>query len=194
MKPTKVVPREFYLRPTIDVARDVLGKILLHITAEGPITGRIIETEAYLRDDPACHASRGMTERNRAMFGPPGHAYVYFTYGAHYCVNLVTQPEGVGEAVLIRSLEPLQGILAMKQNRKTDNIYNLLSGPGKLTQALGIDRDHNGVDLTDSCLLVLEGDEPITEIIQTTRIGIKLASDKPWRFYSAGHREWISKP
>lgn len=188
-----IIPRDFYLQPTIDVARSVLGKILVHMTADGPVSGRIVETEAYLRDDPACHASRGMTKRNRMMFGPPGHAYVYFTYGVHYCVNFVTQPEGIGEAVLIRALEPLQGIETMKRNRGTDALRSLLSGPGKLTQAFGIDRDHNGVALTDSCLLVVEGDEPVTKIVATTRIGIKLAAEKPWRFYSARHKEWVSR-
>jgi len=189
-----VLPRDFYLMPTIEAARALIGKILVHRTSDGILSGRIVEAEAYLRDDPACHASRGMTRRNSVMFGPPGHAYVYFTYGMHFCLNAVTQPENVPEAVLIRALEPILGIEIMKRNRGSDDLRNLCSGPAKLTQALGIGRDHNGIDLTEGCLLIVEGDRPIRRIVQTTRIGIKLAAEKPWRFYSDDHAEWVSAP
>ncbi|MDO8683310.1 MAG: DNA-3-methyladenine glycosylase [Armatimonadota bacterium] len=186
------LPRDFYLQDTIVVARKLLGKILIHNTPEGVISGRIVETEAYLRGDPACHANRGMTERNKVMFGPPGHAYVYFTYGMHFCMNAVTQPEGIAEAVLLRALEPLEGVELMRRNRKMNERKDLCGGPGKLTQALGVGRVHNGVDLTDSCLIVADSEE-ITDIVETTRIGIREFTDKPWRFYSKQHLEWVSR-
>ena len=186
------LPRDFYLQDTITAARKLLGKLLVHCAPEGVISGRIVETEAYLRDDPACHACRGMTNRNRVMFGPPGHAYVYFTYGNHYCMNAVTQPEGIAEAVLIRAIEPLEGTEMMKRNRRADDLKNLCSGPGKLTQALGIGREHNGLDLTQSCLIVACG-EDIEDVVETTRIGIREAADKPWRFYSRKSSEWVSR-
>jgi DNA-3-methyladenine glycosylase len=192
---TGVAPlsREFYLQDTILVARGLVGKLLVHNTPEGVISGRIVETEAYLRGDPACHANRGMTERNRVMFGPPGHAYVYFTYGMHFCMNAVTQPEGEAEAVLIRALQPIEGIELMARNRKVTESHNLCSGPGKLTQALGLNRAHNGFDLTDSCLIIADDGEDAGEIVVTTRIGIKVFVDKPWRFYSERWREWVSR-
>jgi DNA-3-methyladenine glycosylase len=187
------LPREFYLQDTILVARALVGKLLVHNTPEGVISGRIVETEAYLRGDPACHANRGMTERNRVMFGPAGHAYVYFTYGMHFCMNAVTQPEGEAEAALIRALRPVEGIELMVRNRKAEQLPNLCSGPGKLTQALGLNRAHNGLDLTDSCLIIADDGEDAGEIVAATRIGIKEFTDKPWRFYAGRLREWVSK-
>ncbi|MDO8586458.1 MAG: DNA-3-methyladenine glycosylase [Armatimonadota bacterium] len=189
----KPLPRDFYLQDTIEAAKALVGKLLVHCSPEGIISGRIVETEAYLRDDPACHASRGMTQRNRVMFGPPGHAYVYFTYGMHFCMNAVTQPEGIAEAVLIRALQPLEGMELMRRNRKGARDRDLCSGPGKLTQALGIIRGHNGVDLTDSCLIIADDGEKQGELVQATRIGIKEAADKPWRFYSRRYAEWVSR-
>ena len=185
--------REFYLRDTIEAARAALGKILVHVTPEGMISGRIVETEAYLRDDPACHACRGMTARNRTMFGEPGHAYVYFTYGNHYCLNFVTQPAGVAEAILIRALQPLEGIDLMRQNRGMDRLENLCSGPGKLAQALGIDLSLNGEDLLGNRLYVLDDRTDIGPVIARPRIGIKEATDKLWRFYPARYAAWVSK-
>jgi DNA-3-methyladenine glycosylase len=187
------LPREFYLQDTISAARALVGKLLVHNTPEGAISGRIVETEAYLRGDPACHANRGMTERNRVMFGPPGHAYVYFTYGMHFCMNAVTQPEGEAEAVLIRALQPIEGIELMARNRKVTEPRNLCSGPGKLTQALGLNRAHNGLDLTNSCLIIADGGEEVGNIVVTTRIGIKVFMDKPWRFYSERLAAWVSR-
>lgn len=187
------LPREFYIQDTISAARALVGKLLVHGTPEGVISGRIVETEAYLRGDPACHANRGMTERNRVMFGPPGHAYVYFTYGMHFCMNAVTQPEGEAEAVLIRALQPIDGIELMGRNRKVTEPRNLCSGPGKLTQVLGLNRAHNGLDLTDSCLIIADDGEDAGEIVVTTRIGTKVFMDKPWRFYSHHLREWVSR-
>ncbi|MCE5197642.1 DNA-3-methyladenine glycosylase [bacterium] len=185
--------REFYLHDTLAVAKSCLGKILVHQTSEGILAGRIVETEAYLSDDPACHASRGKTKRNEVMFGEPGHAYVYFTYGFHYCINFVTQPGGVPEAVLIRALEPLEGIEIMKRNRNRERIHDLCSGPGKLTQALGIGAELNGEDLLGNRLYVLDDQTDIGDVIARPRIGIKLAAEELWRFYPTRYREWVSK-
>jgi DNA-3-methyladenine glycosylase len=180
----KSLPREFYLQDTLCVAKSLLGKMLVRRTEHGILAGRIVETEAYLRDDPACHASRGKTPRNATMFGEPGHAYVYFTYGMYHCVNTVTAPEGVGEGVLIRAVEPVEGIETMSKNRSVLDKKNLTSGPGKLCMAFGLDRRHNGLDLTSSSLMVVEGEEVSPQdIVETTRIGIRLAADAPWRFY-----------
>ncbi|MCL6520330.1 MAG: DNA-3-methyladenine glycosylase [Armatimonadetes bacterium] len=188
----KPLPREFYAGNTLDVARALLGKVLVHITDDGTIAGRIVETEAYLCNDPACHASRGETARNSVMFGEPGHAYVYFTYGMHFCFNAVTGPKGVGEAVLIRAAEPLDGIEIMAEKRGTDDIINLANGPGKLCRAFGLDRRHNGRDLTLSKLFITDDGYVPAEIVTATRIGIRLATDKPWRFYIAGN-PYVSK-
>ena len=184
---SKTLKRDFYLQNTVDVARGLLGKILVHKTAGGAISGRIVETEAYLMDDPACHASRGMTPRNAPMFGPPGHAYIYFTYGMYFCMNAVTAPEGVGEAVLIRAVEPLEGIDLMEERRGTGIITNLASGPGKLCQAFVLGREQNGLDLMKGDLVIEEGDD-VADIVITTRVGIRLAAERPWRFYEAGNR------
>ena len=191
---SRVLAREFFLQSTIEVAKQLIGKRLAHCTSEGMISGLIIETEAYLAGDPACHASRGMTPRNQAMFGPPGHAYIYRVHMQH-CINAVTQPEGVAEAVLIRALFPLEGTELMQRNRGLDDLRALCSGPGKLTKSLNIDRSQNGCDLLAGPVLVLEPDEESLdiELVQTTRIGISVAADKPWRFYSKAHERWISR-
>ncbi|MBP6964705.1 MAG: DNA-3-methyladenine glycosylase [Armatimonadetes bacterium] len=181
------LPREFYLRDTIEAARAILGKVLVRRTPEEIIAGRIVEAEAYTSDDPSCHACRGMTKRNAQMFGPPGHAYVYFTYGMYHCFNAVTAPEGVGEAVLIRAAEPLEGLELMEKNRGTDVLTNLASGPGKLCMAFGLDRLQNGLDLTGSDLTIVDDGFVPGEIVTTTRIGIREAADYPWRFYLAGN-------
>ncbi|MCE5315347.1 MAG: DNA-3-methyladenine glycosylase [Armatimonadota bacterium] len=191
--PLEKLPREFYMQDTIQVARECLGKILVHETGEGVVSGRIIETEAYLHDDPACHASRGMTQRNCVMFGEPGHAYVYFTYGFHHCMNLVTQPKGTAEAVLIRALEPIDGIELMMRNREKTRPQDLCSGPGKLTQALGIGHALNGEDLLGGTLYVLDDHTDVGQIVTRPRIGIKLAAHEPWRFYPLDYQGWVSK-
>jgi DNA-3-methyladenine glycosylase len=184
--------RDFYLRDTVEAAKAAIGKILVHSTPHGIISGRIVETEAYLRDDPACHASRGMTRRNAVMFGEAGRAYVYFTYGLHYCLNFVTQPEGIAEAILIRALEPLEGIDQMRRNRGKDHPRDLCGGPGKLTQALGIDISLNGEDLLGDRLCVLDDGTDVGEVVSRPRIGIKEATDRLWRFYSAAYVDWVS--
>jgi DNA-3-methyladenine glycosylase len=181
MAESRVLPRAFYARPTVEVARGLLGKILVH----GQTAGRIVEVEAYLGlNDPAAHAYRGITPRTRVMFGPPGRAYVYFIYGMHECLNLVTEPDGTPGCVLIRGLEPLAGIARMKQRRPAARkIDDLASGPGKLTAALGITRSLYGADLTRGALTVRAlREEPALEIEVTPRIGIKECVDWPLRF------------
>jgi DNA-3-methyladenine glycosylase len=169
-----ILDRSFYERPTVEVARDLLGKILVHEET----AGRIVEVEAYLGlDDRAAHASRGLTPRTKVLFGPPGHAYVYLIYGMYECLNLVTEPEGQPGCVLIRAIEPLAGI-----DRSA-------SGPGKLTMAMGITRRLNGVDVTGGPLTVRRpASEPAFEVAVTPRIGIRQEQDRLLRFLVAGSR------
>lgn len=182
-----MVQRDFYERPAIEVARESLGKILVH----GSTAGRIVEVEAYLgADDRAAHAWRGPTGRTRVLFGPPGHAYVYFIYGMYECLNLVAEPEGMAGCVLIRALEPLAGIATMRRRRPTaKRIEDLASGPGKLTLAMGITRKLNGADLVSGPLQLrrCRSESPL-EIKTTARIGITHCADWPLRFLIAGNR------
>jgi DNA-3-methyladenine glycosylase len=185
------IPREFYLQDTRTAAQKLLGQIVTRRLPTGEIlSGIIVETEAYLADDPACHAYRGQTPRNSAMFGPPGHAYVYFTYGLHMMLNLVCAPEGTAEAVLIRALEPTEGMGTMRDHRGgIPETRQLTNGPGKLAQALALTRlSHNGLDVTDpvSELLILPNEYPPFAVVTTTRIGITQGADLPWRYYVAG--------
>lgn len=194
-----ILPPSFYERDTVTVAKDLLGCLLVH-REEAATMGWIVEVEAYLRDDPAAHSYRGETPRNRAMFGPAGHAYVYRIYGLHTCFNVVTGPEGTGEAVLVRALEPAGGTDLMQARRGTDDPFALMSGPGKLTQALNITMDLDGTSLSDGPLQVrspgsLSGrraEGAGGEIVQTTRVGITKATDLPLRFYLKGSR-YISR-
>lgn len=189
----KTLSRKFYKRDTINVAYDLLGKILINESKKGPASGRIVEVEAYLGEsDPASHASRGITPRSKVMFGQPGLAYVYFIYGNHFLFNVVTEREGKAGAVLIRALEPFQGIELMRERRKCQDIRMLTNGPGKLTQALDITREQNGSDLTGPPLKILNGGEEKFKIISSPRIGIKEGSEDLWRFYIAGN-EFVSK-
>lgn len=184
---SRTLPREFYARDTVEVARDLLGTILVH----GNTAGRIVETEAYLGlDDLAAHASRGVTDRTRVLFGPPGHAYVYFIYGKHECLNLVADAKGTPGCVLIRALEPLAGIAEMKKRRPAArSLEDLASGPGKLTAALDITRRLYGADVTRGSLTVrgCVSRQPF-KIETTPRIGIRHCSEWPLRFLVAGSR------
>lgn len=180
-----VVGEAFYARPTVDVARDLLGKILVH----GRTAGRIVEIEAYLGlGDLAAHASKGVTARTRVIFGPPGRAYVYFVYGMYECLNLVTEPDGIPGCVLIRALEPLCGIPVMRKRRPAARkMEDLASGPGKLTRAMGITRTLYGRDVTRGDFTVRHLDpEPSFDILATPRIGIRECRDWPLRFLIAG--------
>jgi DNA-3-methyladenine glycosylase len=186
------LPTDFYLQDTRDAAQKLLGQLLVRTLPTGEVlSGIIVETEAYLTDDPACHAYRGQTPRNAAMFGPPGHAYVYFTYGLHMMLNLVCAPQGTAEAVLIRALEPVEGIDTMRLNRgNLAETRQLTNGPGKLAQALALTRlAHNGLDITrpGSELYVLPQAVPAFETVETTRIGISQGIDLPWRYYIRGN-------
>lgn len=179
---------DFFKADTITVARKLLGKILVHENDEGCVAGRIVETEAYLfRGDPACHAARGKTQRNEAMFGPPGTAYVYLIYGVHHCFNVVTSEPGIGEAVLVRALEPLLGIDLMKKRRGTSQAEILTNGPGRLCQAMAIDTGHNGTSLLHGDLYLAEDEMEPLEIVTTTRVGITKGADLPLRFYCKGN-------
>ena len=182
----KLVPRSFYKRDTVDVAQDLLGKVLVRRMDNKTISGIIIETEAYrYKDDPASHTFGGKTERNRAMFGEVGRAYVYFTYGMHYCVNAVAKDsKSDAGAVLIRSLLPREGLDFMVKQRKTGIISNLTNGPAKLTQALQISKAQYGEDLTrTSSLYIIDGKKiKKSKIDARSRIGIKKATDKLWNF------------
>ena len=180
-----------FLRPTSDVARELLGCILFRETDEGRVAGRIVETEAYVADDPANHASRGKTRRNASMFGPPGHVYVYRIHQV-FCLNVVTQLEGVGEAVLIRAVEPVEGIPIMESNRGTADPRMLARGPGRLCQAFGVDKSVDGSPLDGRSLGIERSTEPVGEITVRPRIGIRAGADMPLRFYLAGNR-FISK-
>ncbi|MGA2713428.1 MAG: DNA-3-methyladenine glycosylase [Bryobacteraceae bacterium] len=182
----KALGRSFYQRGTVDVARDLLGKVLVH----GPAAGIIVETEAYLGgDDLASHSAAGITDRTRVIFGPPGHAYVYLSYGMHECLNIVAEPDGKAGCVLIRALEPIEGLAIMRSRRpKARTDRDLTSGPGKLTRALGITRAHNGVDLTRGDLVVRPPDLNCAfEIEVSPRIGITKCADLPLRFTMKGN-------
>jgi len=189
--------RQFYNRPTLKVAKELLGKYLVRKIGRQKLIGKIIETEAYVgTKDKASHASRGRTPRTELMFGPPGHAYIYLIYGMYYCLNIVTERKDFPSAVLIRALEPKESISLMKKNRKTNNLGNLTSGPGKLCQALKIDKKLNGISLVDDipkCRLWIEKEGKIRgsrlkkkgKIIARPRIGVDYAGkwkDKKWRF------------
>ena len=180
-----ILPREFYLQDTVKVAKNLLGKRIVRKIGMQEISGIITETEAYRhKDDPASHAFRKITDRNKAMFGDVGMAYVYFTYGMHYCFNVVARhPETEAGAVLIRAIEPEKGIKIMQKNRQISNMKNLTNGPAKLTQALEITKEHYGVDLTKhSKLFITEGIKKQKKISAYSRIGIKEAIDKLWNF------------
>lgn len=184
---------DFYLRPVLEVAEALIGCVVTH----GECSGVIVETEAYHDSEPACHAFVGLTPRTETLFGPPGRAYVYLSYGVHALLNAVCEPEGVGAAVLIRALEPLTGIELMAARRGVDpgNDRALCSGPGKLTQALGVTLADNGSDLAAGPVVISGRPERFSdpEVQRDPRIGITKAAELPWRFCLAGSR-YLSVP
>ena len=178
---TARLPQSFFARSSLDVARDLVGCTFL---LDG-VGGTIVETEAYRQDDPPCHGYRGRTARNAVLFGSPGHLYVYFTYGMHFCSNVACEQDGVAAGVLLRALEPREGLERMAERRGLAQPRLLCSGPARLTQALGIGREHNGLPVWRAPLAIVArpaGDEP--EIVATPRIGVG-GDDKPWRFVDA---------
>jgi DNA-3-methyladenine glycosylase len=191
------LPRSFYEQPTMDVAKQLLGKYLVRNHPEGMTVGRIVETEAYIGPhDLACHASHGRTPRTEVMFGAAGHAYVYFVYGVHYMLNLVTEAFNHPAAVLIRAVEPIDGIELMEARRSTEKRRNLCSGPGKLCQAFSIDRSLNAADLCGDVIHIQHRGEPIPKFLAKPRIGVDYAGKwkaKPFRFLVRGN-EFVSRP
>ena len=191
MKTTNRLQRDFFLRPTLEVAADLLGKYLVMETEAGRIIGEINEVESYIgQDDPACHAAIGRTPRNEVMFWEGGHAYVYFTYGMYHCLNIVTENKDFPSAILIRSIIPIEGGNLIMKNRHTSSSSSkispktLVNGPGKICQALQLDRKHNGIDLTKSGqLFLLDSGKIITNFNRTPRIGISKGKDLKWRFH-----------
>jgi DNA-3-methyladenine glycosylase len=180
--------RDFFDRPVVEVARDLVGWTVRH----GETAGVIVETEAYHQIEPACHAYVGLTPRTSTLFGPPGIAYVYRSYGIHALLNAVCEPQGTGAAVLIRALEPTDGLDVMRERRGLERPEDLCSGPGKLTQALGIGLDLNGTDLLGGPI-GLEPPDGVSEVVVGTRIGITRAVELPWRFCAVGSRS-VSRP
>jgi DNA-3-methyladenine glycosylase len=183
--------RDFYARSVHRVAHDLIGCVVRH----GPTAGRIVETESYHMEEPACHAFAGLTARTRTLFGRPGNAYVYFSYGIHSLLNAVCEEEGIGAAVLVRALEPLEGLDEMRARRGLSRPEQLCSGPGKLTQALGIGLSLNGTSLVDGPIELLgrARGQRSPRIAVGERIGISKAADLPWRFCDAESRH-VSRP
>ena len=195
------LPRDFYDRPTLDVARDLIGKVLVHSRRGVCTSGIIVEVEAYIGEsDPACHAAPGRTKRNAPLYGSPGFAYVYLNYGIHPLVNAVTEPDGSPAAVLIRALDPLDGVETMRRRRsravkgrrhgaaRSLAAHDLCRGPGNLTMAMGITLRENELDLCGSRLYIEEGDAlPAARIMWGPRIGLNVGTEHPWRACLAGH-------
>jgi len=197
----KPLSRSFYLRPTLQVAQELLGKYFIRRIGKNLLIGKIVEVEAYRSNDPASHSFRGKTNRNSVMFCEGGHLYVYFTYGMHFCANVVTGKEGIGEAVLIRAVEPLVGIEVMTKNRQKGRLHlldgayliNLTNGPAKFCQAFGLAHQENGLDLLDSEISITASGFVSSRLIKrSSRIGIQQGLEKRWRFFIEGN-PWVSK-
>ncbi len=198
LHPSSILPRAFYERDTLTVARALLGQRLVRVVEGERLSGRIVEVEAYLgEDDQASHARIGPTRRNAPMYGPPGHAYVYFIYGMHWMFNIVTEPAGIPAAVLVRAIEPEEGIEVMRQRRRGRPDRELTNGPARLCQALAIDGSLNGVDLCDGRLLFVEAapSVPDAQVARGPRVGVRgdrRALTAPWRFWVRGN-PYVSK-
>lgn len=181
------LPRSFYARPALRVAPDLLGHVLVRRLPDGQrLEARLVEVEAYEPDDPGSHSYGGMTPRNEVMFGAPGHLYVYFTYGMHYCMNAVTRRSGEGSAVLLRAGEPLDGLAAMRERRGRERSTDLCSGPGRFTQALGIGRPENGVDIVGGEIVWIERGRRVEPVEVGIRVGVHDTS-RSWRFWLRGN-------
>ena len=181
------LPRGFYNRPTLEVAEAMIGKHIVYASPWGRMAARIVEVEAYIgRDDPACHAARGLTPRNEVMFGEPGHSYVYFIYGMYHCLNFVTEQKGFPAAVLLRAAEPETGTEIMQRFSPGKKVTGLLSGPGKFCRSFGLSREQNGIDLTGDLLFLEDHGRTGVEVARSPRIGVKEGSELPWRFFDAG--------
>jgi DNA-3-methyladenine glycosylase len=178
------LPRSFYNRPTPEVARDLLGKVICYRTEQSELQAHIVEVEAYIgEDDPACHAAPGPTRRNQVMYGKPGFSYIYFIYGMYHCFNIVTEREGFPAAVLLRAAEPCMGLEIMQENSPRSHALTILSGPGKFCRAFGLTTKQSGLDLCGAGLFLKdEGTRP-GEIVVSPRIGIRKGIDLPYRFY-----------
>ncbi len=189
------LPQSFFARSALEVAGDLIGCAFLFRGAGG----RIVETEAYREDDPCCHGYRGKTARNAVLFGPPGHLYVYFTYGMHFCANVACEPEGTGAGVLLRAVVPEQGMVEMSARRGVEEQRLLCSGPARLAQALGIGREQNGLPVWEPPLAILPRAEDggsranAPRVVTTPRIGVRGGDQKPWRFVDADSR-FLSRP
>jgi DNA-3-methyladenine glycosylase len=188
---TKTLARSFYARPALVVARALLGRDLVRTLEDGSVLrARIVECEAYRQDDPASHSFNGRTPTRETMFGPPGHLYVYVSYGMHFCMNVVTGRDGEGSAVLLRAAEPIEGIERMIELRGLDIPRLLLAGPGRLCQGLGITRAQDGTDLVVGDELHLERGRPVpgADVVVGPRVGLTVAREQPWRFTVRGSR------
>ncbi len=193
MKQFGILPKSFYNRAPEVVAQELLGKLLIHKINNQIVSGIIVETESYGgKNDPASHAYKKKTERNKIMFHKPGTAYIYLCYGMYYLMNIITMPEGVPAAVLLRALEPFAGIEIMHKNRNTKNIFNLTNGPGKLTMALGIDKNFNDKSVCRGELIIRDTDVKNFNIVRRTRIGINVGKEELLRFYIEKNK-FISK-
>ena len=185
------LPRSFFARSSTVVAPELLGRVLVHVLPDGTrLAARLVEVEAYEQGDPASHSYRGRaTRRTEVMFGAAGRLYVYFTYGMHFCSNVVTGPDGYGSAVLLRAAEPLDGFEAMAVNRGTDRRRLLCSGPARLTQALAIGRDDNGADLVKDQGMFLLAGSPVAPrtVVRSTRVGVNVGVERRWRFFERGN-------
>jgi DNA-3-methyladenine glycosylase len=191
LRPQLILPRSFYERPTLTVAEELLGKVLVHRTSRGVSAGMIVETEAYIgEDDPACHAAPGPTRRNAPLYGPAGLAYVYLNYGIHYLVNAVTEAEGHPAAVLIRALVPVEGVGLMKRRRGVDGDVpeaHLCRGPGNLTRAMGITLTDNLRDLVSSALVIEDRGYAVDAVSWGPRVGIRVGTEHHWRCWATDH-------
>jgi DNA-3-methyladenine glycosylase len=184
--------RDFYVRPTLKVAQDLIGKYLVFETGGRLLSSRLVEVEAYIGEsDPACHAAVGKTERNKVMYGVGGFSYIYFIYGMYNCLNVVTESEGFPAAVLIRGAEPDDGVDIMKGHYSNTGSNKLTNGPGKICKAFGLTREHNGIDLVSGALYLEDRGYKPSKIERSSRIGIKKGADKKWRFFEPSS-EYVS--